>query len=295
LDPIQWTTWVAEWGTAGMALFVLLYILATVLFLPGSVLTLAGGALFGPWLGGMLCLIGATMGAGLSFLIARHLAGAWVTRRAGGMVGRLLAGVEAEGWRFVAFVRLVPIFPFNLLNYALGLTRIRLDHYLLASLICMAPGGLAYAWLGYAGKEAASGSADAVRAGLWATGLLAMVLLLPRWLNKARESKQDLSTQRLHDQLAAGETMVVLDVRDAKDFYGENGHIPGSLNIPLPELDDRFHEIAALGQPLAVLCHTDRRSAEAVRRLNARGIGPLFLVRGGIKQWRANNFPIARS
>ncbi|MEO5363543.1 MAG: TVP38/TMEM64 family protein, partial [Magnetococcus sp. DMHC-8] len=163
LDPVQWTTWVEGWGTAGMALFVLLYILATVLFLPGSVLTLAGGALFGPWLGGVLCLVGATTGAGLSFLIARHLAGDWVARRAGGMMGRLLAGVEAEGWRFVAFVRLVPIFPFNLLNYALGLTRIRLDHYLLASLVCMAPGGLAYAWLGYAGKEAASGSADAVR------------------------------------------------------------------------------------------------------------------------------------
>ncbi|MBF0128159.1 MAG: TVP38/TMEM64 family protein, partial [Magnetococcales bacterium] len=94
-----------------MAIFVLLYILATILFLPGSVLTLAGGALFGPWLGGSLSLAGATIGAGIAFLIARHLAGDWVVQRAGGMAGRLLAGVEAEGWRFVAFVRLVPIFP----------------------------------------------------------------------------------------------------------------------------------------------------------------------------------------
>ncbi|MBF0160884.1 MAG: TVP38/TMEM64 family protein [Magnetococcales bacterium] len=169
-----------------MAMFVLFYLMATVLFMPGSVLTLAGGALFGPWLGGLLCLVGATLGAGLSFLIARHLVGRWVARRVEGMLGSLLAGVAAEGWRFVAFVRLVPLFPFNLLNYALGLTPVRLDHYLLTSLLCMAPGCLAYAWLGHAGKEALHGSADAVRAGLWALGVLAIALLLPRWVRRAR-------------------------------------------------------------------------------------------------------------
>ena len=294
LDPTQWTSWVEGWGTVGMVLFVLLYILATILFLPGSVLTLAGGALFGPWLGGILCLVGATIGAGISFLIARHLAGDWVARRAGGMVGRLLAGVEAEGWRFVAFVRLVPLFPFNLLNYALGLTRIRLDHYLLASLICMAPGGLAYAWLGYAGKEAASGSADAVRAGLWAVGLLSIALLLPRWIKQAREAKRHLTTHRLREMLEAGEKLLVLDVRDVVDFSGENGHIPGSCNIPLPELESRLDELRAQNRPIAILCHTERRSTEAIRKLDALGIGPLWLMRGGIKQWRQDNLPVER-
>ncbi|MEO5341709.1 MAG: VTT domain-containing protein [Magnetococcus sp. MYC-9] len=294
LEPGQWTNWVEGWGVAGMALYVLLYVLATVLFLPGSVLTLAGGALFGPWLGGILCLVGATMGAGLSFLIARHLAGDWVARRAGGMLGRLLAGVEAEGWRFVAFVRLVPIFPFNLLNYALGLTRIRLDHYLLASLVCMAPGGLAYAWLGYAGKEAASGRADAVRAGLWAVGLLSIALLLPRWIKQAREAKRHLTTHRLREMLEAGERLLLLDVRDAVDFSGENGHIPGSCNIPLPELANRLDELRGLDRPIAILCHTERRSAEAIRTLDALGIGPLWLLRGGIKQWRQDNLPVER-
>lgn len=189
LDPVQLETLVRGWGMAGRFFFVVLYASATVLFLPGSMLTLAGGALFGPWLGGALSLAGATIGAGIAFLIARHLAGAWVTQRAGGMAGRLLTGVEKEGWRFVALVRLVPLFPFNLLNYALGLTRIRFAHYLLTSLVCMAPAGLAYAWLGYAGKEAASGSAQAIHAGMWALGLLAVVLLIPRWVQRARNAK----------------------------------------------------------------------------------------------------------
>ena len=65
-------------------------------------------------------------------------------------------GVSAEGWRFVAFVRLVPLFPFNLVNYAFGLTRIRVGEYVLASFVCMAPGALAYTYLGYAGREATS-------------------------------------------------------------------------------------------------------------------------------------------
>ncbi|MEO5331521.1 MAG: VTT domain-containing protein [Magnetococcus sp. YQC-5] len=192
LDPLQFMARVQELGTKGMVIFVFLYALATILFLPGSVLTLAGGALFGPWLGGILSLTGATLGAGVAFLISRYLAGEWVTQRAGGMMARLLAGVEAEGWRFVAFVRLVPIFPFNVLNYALGLTRIRLDHYLLTSLICMAPGGLAYAWLGYAGKEAASGSIEAIRAGIWALGLLCVAFLLPRWIKRMRHTSMGM-------------------------------------------------------------------------------------------------------
>ncbi|MBF0341725.1 MAG: TVP38/TMEM64 family protein [Magnetococcales bacterium] len=187
-DPAQLEAWVRGWGGAGMGVFVAIYALATVCFLPGSVLTLAGGALFGPWIGGGVSLLGATLGAGVAFLIARYLAGSWVAGRARGMTGRLLEGVEQEGWRFVAFVRLVPVFPFNLLNYALGLTRIRFDHYLITSFVCMAPGGLAYAWLGHAGREAAAGSGEAVRAGLWALALLGVALWIPRRVRQAREA-----------------------------------------------------------------------------------------------------------
>src|SRR5207245_2523858 len=129
-----------EWAPI---LFVLLYAMATVLFVPGSVLTLAGGALFGPIWGTLWNLTGATLGATLAFVIARYAASDWLAKRSSDRLGRLMRGVEEEGWRFVAFVRLVPLFPFNLVNYAFGLTRIRLREYVLASLVCMAPGALA--------------------------------------------------------------------------------------------------------------------------------------------------------
>ena len=85
-----------------------LYAVATVLFLPGSILGLVGGALFGPVWGVVYALLGATVGATLAFLAARYVASDWVAAKAGGRVRQLIAGVEGEGWRFVAFVRLVP-------------------------------------------------------------------------------------------------------------------------------------------------------------------------------------------
>lgn len=167
--------WVQQAGVAGPIIFMLIYIIGTVLFLPGSVITLAGGALFGPVLGTFYNLTGATIGATLAFLIARYLASDWVEQKTGGRMKQIKQGVENEGWHFVAFVRLVPLFPFNLLNYALGLTRIKLSHYIIASYICMLPGGFAYTYLGYAGREAVAGSEGLIQKGILALALLATV------------------------------------------------------------------------------------------------------------------------
>jgi uncharacterized membrane protein YdjX (TVP38/TMEM64 family) len=176
-------------GVWGPLAFMGLYIAATVLFLPGSILGLAGGALFGPVWGATYTLTAATIGATLAFLAARYVASDWVAARAGGRMRQLVEGVEAEGWRFVAFVRLVPLFPFNLLNYALGLTRILLIDYVLASLVCMAPGTIAYTYLGYAGREAFAGGESMVQKGLLALGLLALVAFLPRLVRRLRAGK----------------------------------------------------------------------------------------------------------
>ena len=178
--------WVLGYGTAGPLVFILVYALATVLFLPGSLVTLAGGALFGPLWGTLYNLTGATLGATLAFLISRYVAGAWVEQRTAGRLKQLKEGVEAEGWRFVALVRLVPLFPFNALNYALGLTRIRLGHYVIASYLCMLPGAVAYTWLGYAGREAVTGSTGMLHKGLLALALLALVAFLPRLIGRLR-------------------------------------------------------------------------------------------------------------
>ena len=107
-------------------------------------------------------LTGATAGATAAFLIARYLASDWVNRRASGWIKQVIDGVEQEGWRFVAFVRLIPLFPFNPLNYVLGLTRISLAQYVVASFIFMFPGALAYTYLGYAGREAIAGGEDLI-------------------------------------------------------------------------------------------------------------------------------------
>ncbi len=196
LDAAALEQWVAQAGAAGPLLYMLIYALGTVLFFPGSVMTLAGGALFGPYWGTFYNLTAATLGAGGAFLIARYLASDWVSAKADngadngadgdakavqtGRLQRIKQGVDKEGWRFVAFTRLVPLFPFNLLNYALGLTRIRFTHYLLASYICMLPGTFAYTYLGYAGREAVGGGDGLIQKGLLALALLAVVAFLPR-------------------------------------------------------------------------------------------------------------------
>lgn len=166
--------------------FMMLYALATVALLPGTVMTLAGGALFGPAAGTFYNITGATLGATAAFLASRHLVAGWVRSRLGGRAEQLIAGVEREDWRFVAFVRLVPLIPFNLLNYALGLTRVRVSRYMLASYFAMLPGTFAYTYLGYAGRAALAGKTDLIKKGLVALALIACVALLPRIIRRVR-------------------------------------------------------------------------------------------------------------
>ena len=169
--------------------FIAFYTVATVFFMPGLLFTLAGGALFGPVYGTLYNLVGATLGATLAFLVARYIASDWVAQRTGKRLRQLVEGVEEEGWRFVAFVRLVPLFPFNLLNYALGLTRLRLSHYIITSFIFMAPGGAAYTYLGYAGREVASGGEDFIKKALLALAVIATIAFASRVLMKMRRNQ----------------------------------------------------------------------------------------------------------
>lgn len=187
-DPATLDAWLSESGIWAPVIFVMLYAAGTIIFLPGSLFALTAGALFGPVWGSVFNLLGATIGAGIAFLIARHVASDWVARKAAGRLKRLISGVEAEGWRFVAFVRLVPLFPFNLTNYAFGLTRIGFIPYIVTSLVCMVPGAVAYTWLGHAGREAVAGDISAVKYGLLAIGLMAAIAFLPRLVKRFRQS-----------------------------------------------------------------------------------------------------------
>lgn len=183
-----------EAGVAGLGVwapigFVLIYALATVAMVPGSIFDLTGGALFGPYLGSLLNLAGGGIGAALAFLVARYIARDWVEARAGPRTKGIMQSVEADGWKFVAFVRLVPIFPYNVVNYLLGLTRIPFHQYFLATLVFMAPATIVYTWIGHASRQAIAGDTDNLRYGLIALGLIAVLLVLPRFYKRYRRTR----------------------------------------------------------------------------------------------------------
>jgi uncharacterized membrane protein YdjX (TVP38/TMEM64 family)/rhodanese-related sulfurtransferase len=284
--------WVKGAGAAGPVIYILIYAVGTLFFLPGSVLTLTGGALFGPVMGTFVNLTGATLGALGSFLIARYLAHDWVANKTGGRIKTLMDGVENEGWRFVAFVRLVPLFPFNLLNYALGLTRIKLLHYVIATYIFMLPGAIAYTYLGYAGREAIGGGEGLIQKGMLALGLLALVAFLPRLIGQLRK-KPMLSVIDLKRMLEADDAVHVVDVRTAEDFTGKKGYIAQAINIPLEEMRERFSELDEdLEKTVALVCTTDRRSEKAAQILTSHGFSDVHVVKGGMTDWNANGYPV---
>ena len=293
-DAGQLEAWVRDAGVIAPLVFMLIYAVAAVLFLPGSVLTLAGGALFGPVLGTVYNLTGATLGATLAFLIARYLASDWIAAKAGGRVKQLINGVEGEGWRFVAFVRLVPLFPFNLLNYALGLTRLRLLHYVVATFIFMLPAAVAFTYLGYAGREAVAGGEGMIQKGLLALALLAVVAFLPRLIGTLRRRPM-METEAFRQRVETDTDLLVLDVRTAEDFVGEQGHIGRAVNGPLEELEARMDELGDyLERPVAIVCRTDRRSAKAALLLTEEGFADVHVVHGGMTKWLEAGLPVVR-
>lgn len=174
--------WIQSLGPWGPVMFALLYILATVLFLPGSILTLGAGVVFGVLKGSILVSISATLGATAAFFVGRHLARGWVSKQIDGNATfkAIDEAVAHEGWKIVGLTRLSPVFPFNLLNYAFGVTRVSPRDYILASWIGMMPGTLMYVYIGsLAGSLATLGAAHRSRTpaewALYAVGLLATV------------------------------------------------------------------------------------------------------------------------
>lgn len=190
LDSAALEAWIVQFGPWAPIVFICAYILATVFFLPGLLFTLAAGALFGPYLGTVYALIGATVGATISFVIARYVLAEWIASRTPARVQRVIEGVEDEGWRFVAMTRLIPFIPFNALNYVLGLTRIRLAAYVLASVVFMAPGAAAYAYLGYAGRSLATGDGDLVQNALLGLAVLGLIGFMPRLIKRFMRSRK---------------------------------------------------------------------------------------------------------
>ena len=142
-------TWVDSLGSVGAIAFIIIYILATVAFFPGSILTFGAGVVFGLVLGSFYVFIGATIGSAAAFLVGRYLARGWVAEKIQGnnKFQAIDEAVGKEGLKIVLLTRLSPIFPFNLLNYAYGVTGVSLKDYLLGS-AGMIPGTIMYVYIG---------------------------------------------------------------------------------------------------------------------------------------------------
>lgn len=171
-------------GIVGYAVFFAMYVVACVLLVPGSILTLGAGAVYGVVSGSILVSVSSTAGATVAFLVGRYLARGWVAGRIEGNAKfeAIDNAVGVEGWKIVGLTRLSPVFPFALLNYAYGLTNVRLRDYIIASWIGMLPGTVMYVYVGSLAKSLSE--FGAARAGsersplqwtLYAVGLLATV------------------------------------------------------------------------------------------------------------------------
>lgn len=173
---------IANLGPWGPVAFILVYILATVLFIPGSLLTLGAGVLFGVVWGSIWVSIASTLGATCAFIVGRYLTRDWVSKQieSNEKFKAIDEAVAVEGWKIVGLTRLSPIFPFNLLNYAFGVTQVSLKDYFFASWIGMMPGTIMYVYIGsLAGNLAALGTQGRSRTiGEWvlyAVGLVAAI------------------------------------------------------------------------------------------------------------------------
>lgn len=152
--------WIKSLGPVGAIAFILLYIVTTVAFLPGSIVTLGAGVVFDVFLGSIYVFIGSTLGATAAFLIARYVARGWVYKKiqANEKFQAIDEAVGREGLKIVLLTRLSPIFPFNVLNYAFGVTGVSLKDYVLGC-VGMFPGTVMYVYLGsLAGSCAMIGS-----------------------------------------------------------------------------------------------------------------------------------------
>ncbi|MEE8556838.1 MAG: TVP38/TMEM64 family protein [Myxococcota bacterium] len=194
----RFAAWVESLGVWGPFAFMVGYVVGVIALVPGSILTLAAGAIFGLLLGTVYVFIAATIGACGAFLVARYLARGSVEQRLG-QSPRFAAidrAVSAEGRRIVFLLRLSPVFPFSLLNYALGLTRIRFADYFVAS-VGMIPGTLLYVYYGkLVGDVAALAGGAAVEKGpayyaVLVVGLLATVLVTTLVTRSARRALRE--------------------------------------------------------------------------------------------------------
>ena len=158
----EFVDWVKQLGPLGVVIFIIVYALATVLFLPGWIFTVSAGLIYGIVGGTLVALSGAIIGASLAFLVARYVLRkniAEMTKK-NPRFAAIDEAIGKNGWKIVGLLRLSPLIPFNLSNYFYGITSISFISYVAVSAIGMIPGTLLYAYLGAIGQAGISGGAS---------------------------------------------------------------------------------------------------------------------------------------
>ncbi|MGQ0665160.1 MAG: TVP38/TMEM64 family protein [Pseudomonadota bacterium] len=173
-----------DFGFLMPAVYLAAHVVASLLFVPRTVMAGVAGILFGLWWGALLSIAGAVAGSAAGFCLARYINAGLVAPADLARLGPLVRRLEDGGWRAVALVRLVPVMPHALTNYALGLTRLSLSAYLTGSLAGMLPLTFVYVEFGVAGRQAVAGAAAWGWSALWAVVLLALAWAIPRLLGR---------------------------------------------------------------------------------------------------------------
>lgn len=187
-------------GPWGVALFIGIYVAATVFLLPGSILTLGAGAVFGVVWGSIYVSLASTLGATASFLIGRYGTRRWVAKKIAGnpTFTAIDRAVAAQGWKIVGLTRLSPVFPFALLNYAFGITQVTVRDYIIASWIGMMPGTVLYVYIGsLANLAAGPRTKSKVEWAFYGVGLLATIIV-SIWITRTARRALATHTQDKH-------------------------------------------------------------------------------------------------
>jgi uncharacterized membrane protein YdjX (TVP38/TMEM64 family) len=171
---------------AAPVIFLALHVVASLVFFPRTVLAVAAGAVFGVWWGALWAALGSVLGAVAGFLLARYVNSGLIDLEGLRRIGPALMRAERGGWRAVAMLRLVPVIPHSLSNYALGLTRLDLGAYALGSLLGQLPMTIACADLGAAGEEIAAGKAGWLAPTAIGLAVLAISFVLPKLAARRR-------------------------------------------------------------------------------------------------------------
>lgn len=227
--------WIATLGVWGPLAFAAIYVVAALLLIPGTVLTLAAGAVFGLLVGFLTVSLAATTTAACGFLIARYFARSKVEAavKSNAKFDAIDRAIEEGGWKVVGMLRLSPAIPFNFQNYLYGLTKLRFWPYLLTSWITMMPGTLMYVYLGHLSGAALGGEREKSPAE-WALLVVGLLATIGVTVYLTRLAKQKLNER----------TDVAADSPDGSLESTVDGAVDGKLDVAAPEASSSVDEPA---------------------------------------------------